>query len=435
MRESPLFSLGRPLPESLGKSHILAALRQLPGAFYLRDDEREFAGAWPSAESTELDPEPGLVLPGSTDDAQRSWPRWVGFLPYEAFRALERASSPDRRPVAAFEKPSWRRFDAIVEWREGKSAVVRGSDQGAVARLAMALESPARGLTPESANLRWSAAPEPSSLHEARIRAALEQIARGELYQVNLARRFGFRVSGHPFELLLRLGGWQASPFAAALDWGERAVVSTSPESFLRVLPSGVLQTRPIKGTRPRQPEADADQRQRIELERSEKERAELAMVIDLERNDFGRLAVPGGVRLAAAPYVVSLGTVHHREALVEATLRRDVTRRDILEKTMPSGSVTGAPKVRAMDLIRSLEAERRGLYTGAFGYVATGGSLHLSMAIRCLFIAGQEASYYSGGGIVADSDPALEVQETIWKSRQLAGLLGADAFAELVRA
>jgi anthranilate/para-aminobenzoate synthase component I len=249
-------------------------------------------------------------------------------------------------------------------------------------------------------------------------------IWRGELYQVNLARRFRFAAEGHPLHLLEALGPAADAPFSGALDLGERQVVSTSPELFLDWTPGGVLRTRPIKGTRPRSLDGREDRRLALELDESDKERAELAMVIDIERNDMGRIAEVGTVRMTEPPHVVAHPTVHHREALLEAVLRPEVTRATLLDVMMPSGSITGAPKVAAMGLIAELESHRRGLYTGSLGYLRHDGGLRLSMAIRILSIRAGEAHYFAGGGIVADSDPEQELQETRWKSEQLRALV-----------
>jgi anthranilate/para-aminobenzoate synthase component I len=148
-------------------------------------------------------------------------------------------------------------------------------------------------------------------------------------------------------------------------------------------------------------------------------------MVIDVERNDLGRLAVPGSVRLSSPPHVESHPTVHHRVATVEARLTPAFTRADLLEAMLPSGSVTGAPKVRAMELIAELEPFRRGLYTGAFGTIRNDGSLELGMAIRTLTVVDGIGEYFSGGGIVADSVPERELEETLWKAAQLLPLVG----------
>ncbi len=147
-------------------------------------------------------------------------------------------------------------------------------------------------------------------------------------------------------------------------------------------------------------------------------------MVLDVERNDLARLALPGTVQLTVPPHVEKHGTVLHRVATLRARLRPELSRAELLLRMLPSGSVTGAPKVRAMDLIAELEADRRGLYTGAFGYLAHDGSLELGMAIRTLTVREGQGHYFAGGGIVADSDPEREVQETLWKAEALLGLL-----------
>jgi len=224
---------------------------------------------------------------------------------------------------------------------------------------------------------------------------------------------------------LAALGRRGLPPQAMAFDWPELRVAMASPELFLALDPTGRVSTRPIKGTRPRASDPEADRALARGLDADPKERAELAMVIDVERNDLGRLAVPGSVRLSAPPAVESYASVHHRAATVEAELRPDVTRESLLLSLLPSGSVTGAPKIRAMEVIRDLEPARRGLYTGAAGFLREDGGLELGMAIRTVTLRAGRGAYYAGGGIVADSDPEREVEETLWKARALIDLVG----------
>ncbi|MET0795416.1 MAG: anthranilate synthase component I family protein, partial [Polyangiaceae bacterium] len=273
---------------------------------------------------------------------------------------------------------------------------------------------------------RWAEFEAPE-LHRQRIRRALEHIRAGDLYQVNLARRFELGVRGTALDLLERLQQRGRPPYSAAFQWDDLSVASISPELFLDLDTSGLLLTSPIKGTRPRGESAARDRELASELEADPKERAELTMVLDVERNDLARLAQPGTVQLAVPPHVEPHATVLHRVATLRAQLRPGVTRSQVLERMLPSGSVTGAPKVRAMDLIAELEAERRGLYTGAFGYLAHDGSLELGMAIRTLTARQGQGHYWAGGGIVADSDPEREVQETLWKAEALLGLLAKN--------
>lgn len=398
----------------------VARLRGQPGAFQLRDEGRLFFGAFPSAKSHLLDP-----LQAPIGAAPSGRPYWVGALPYEAFRFWERTggTARDERAEPLFCKPLWRRYDAVAEV-EGDTLAVVGPDEDACVRLARRLASDASPEPQVRPGLEWARPAEQGARHQARIRLALAAIERGELYQVNLARRFDMLAKGAPLDLLAALGPLAHAPFAAAIDFGELQLVSTSPELFLGLDSSGRVVTRPIKGTRPRSPDPALDVELREQLNRSEKERAELAMVIDIERNDLGRLSLAGSVKMTRAPHVTTYPTVHHREAEIEAQLQPGVTRSELLRATMPSGSVTGAPKVRAMDQIAATETERRGLYTGALGFITHDGGMRLSMAIRVLSLRGEVAHYYAGGGIVADSSPEQELEETVWKAEQLRALI-----------
>jgi anthranilate/para-aminobenzoate synthase component I len=378
---------------------------------YLACDPVEHSGA--------LDPEPSLAVSAGT-----SWhavPRWVGLLPYEARRELERAGHGGKRAAPHVAVPHWVRYAAVAVIAADGVHVV-GDDQARVRELAGRLREPARSAPPVSvAAARAFEAPE---LHRLRIRRALEHIRAGDLYQVNLARRFDLQVRGAAWDVLARMLERGASPFAAAFSWGALEVISVSPELFLSTDVYGSILTSPIKGTRPRGSSPERDTELARELDADPKERAELTMVLDVERNDLARLALPGTVQLVVPPHVETHGTVLHRVATLRAQLRPEVSRHELLLRMLPSGSVTGAPKVRAMDLIAELEAERRGLYTGAFGYLAHDGTLELGMAIRTLTVREGQGHYWAGGGIVADSDPEREVQETLWKAEALLGLL-----------
>jgi anthranilate/para-aminobenzoate synthase component I len=372
----------------------------------------------PVEHSSLLDPEP-----------ERSWapapaahaaPRWLGLLPYECRRDLERAGHGRARAAPHCSEPHWVRYGAVAVIENGLVRVV-GDDRLRVQELAVRLREPGR---PSHVQLERSGPFEVKELHEARIRRALEHVRAGDLYQVNLARRFDLRVQGAPWDLLARLTERGLPPFAAAFSWAALGVVSLSPELFLKIDTYGSVLTSPIKGTRPRGAGAEQDAALARELDSDPKERAELTMVLDVERNDLARVARPGSVELTVPPHVETHGTVHHRVATLRATLRADVTRAQVLSRMLPSGSVTGAPKVRAMDLIAELEAERRGLYTGAFGSIAHDGSMELGMAIRTLTVNEGVGHYWAGGGIVADSDPEREVEETLWKSEALLELV-----------
>ncbi|HEV8548523.1 MAG TPA: anthranilate synthase component I family protein [Polyangiaceae bacterium] len=403
------FTLARALADRPG----LALARAHGGVTYVACD--------PSDVSTALDPEPSLPF------ASRPFgeiPRWFGLLPYEARRVLERPSAPDARRPAELATPVWYRYPAVV--KIANDVEVIGTESRAREELRERLLRGLRVPRPaRPARLRLAAPPEPGAAHRARIERALELIGAGELYQVNLARRFELQVEGTPLEVLAALGAGRLPAQAFSVDWPELGVAMASPELFLALDPTGRVSTRPIKGTRPRSPDAALDRARAEELDADPKERAELAMVIDVERNDLGRLARPGSVRLARPPAVESHATVHHRAATIEALLRPEVDRTSLLEAMLPSGSVTGAPKIRAMEVIAALEPERRGLYTGAAGFLRADGGLELGMVIRTVTMREGRGSYYAGGGIVADSDPEREVEETLWKAAALVELVG----------
>ena len=367
-----------------------------------------------TARSSALDPEPTLArAPGTPLHAV---PRWIGLLPYEHRRELEREGHGAGRAAPHVSEPSWARYAAVAVIDERGVRVV-GDDLERMRALAGYLREPAKNTRIE---LSLRGPVEASELHEGRVRRALDHIRAGNLYQVNLARRFEFSVRGAALDLLERLCAQSRPPYAAAFARGELDVISLSPELFLKIDASGLAFTSPIKGTRPRGVTPERDAQLMHELDHDPKEKAELTMVLDVERNDLARVSVPGSVVLVDPPHVETHETVHHRVATLRASLRPTATRAEVLEWMLPSGSVTGAPKVRAMDLIAELEAERRGLYTGAFGYLAHDGSLELGMAIRTLTVRDGVGHYFAGGGIVADSDPAREVEETLWKAEAL---------------
>lgn len=380
----------------------------------------------PSAVSHALDPEPDrpLVCPGAGE-----FPRWIGLLPYEARRTLERDRSRDARPAPHLVQPLWRRYRAVAKITN--QVEVLGDNSEAISQLSQALATGLVGQSkavpgPGRVQLRLRPV-EAGALHVARVRRALELIRAGELYQVNLARRFELDVEGAPIDLFASLlrDGWP--PYAALFDWPELTVAAASPELFLTTDSERRAFTAPIKGTRPRHADPEKDRALARALDGDPKENAELAMIIDVERNDLGRLALPGTVRLRHPPAVESHARVHHRAATIEATLQPQVTRAELLEAMLPSGSVTGAPKVRAMDAIRALEPVRRGLYTGAFGILRQDGGVELGMAIRTLTVKDGTGHYYAGGGIVADSAPERELEETLWKAAALLELTGGS--------
>jgi para-aminobenzoate synthetase component 1 len=250
-------------------------------------------------------------------------------------------------------------------------------------------------------------------------RRAIEYIHAGDCFQVNLSQRLLHRASLAPLELYSRLRERNPAPFAGFFDLGEFAIASASPERFLRVEGCQV-ETRPIKGTRPRGRTPQEDARLRDELQCSAKDRAENVMIIDLLRNDLGRVCAYGSVRVPTVCRLESYRTVHHLVSEVVGRLRPNRGPIDLLRAAFPGGSVTGAPKVRAMEIIAELEPTARGPYCGSLGYIGFNGSMDTSLLIRTFTMGRGWIQFPVGGGIVADSTPADEYEETLHKAEGL---------------
>lgn len=248
------------------------------------------------------------------------------------------------------------------------------------------------------------------------VRRVKEWIAAGDIYQVNLAQEFSAPVSGgHLFGLYETLRQASPAPMAAWLGLDGKEVLCTSPEMFLKIS-GNVVETRPIKGTRPRFRDVDEDRRSAVELQTSEKEVAELVMITDLLRNDLGQVCEYGSVEVSEMLQLESLAQVHHLVSTVRGTLRNGEDAVGTLAACFPGGSITGAPKKRAMEIISTLEAGPRGIYCGAIGWLGFNGESQFNIAIRTLVRDGEKLSYHVGAGIVADSVPENEYEETMHK-------------------
>ena len=248
------------------------------------------------------------------------------------------------------------------------------------------------------------------------VRKALGYIAAGDIYQVNLSLRFTQPFEGSPFQLFSNLRKVSPSFYGAYLNCGDHIVISSSPELFLKRREDNI-ETRPIKGTRPRGKTKEEDDALQGELIGSEKEAAELTMVVDLERNDLGRVCAFNSIEVAEHRYVDRLPTLFHTVSTVRGRLRPGTTVVDILRATFPGGSISGCPKIRAIQIIDELEPTRRHVYTGAIGFIGPSGDLKLNVAIRTMTIAGGRVHYQAGSGIVADSHPEKEYEETLQKA------------------
>jgi anthranilate synthase component 1 len=262
---------------------------------------------------------------------------------------------------------------------------------------------------------------EPSEAFLAAVQAARKYIAAGDVYQVNLSRewRVTARDPINASGLFRSLAAANPAPFAGIMYWQGKEVVSSSPERLLSVR-DGYASTRPIAGTRPRSDILRTDRALLDELIAHPKERAEHVMLIDLERNDLGRVCLPGTVEVTEMMVVESYAHVHHIVSNVRGHLRKEILPGDIIRAVFPGGTITGCPKVRCMEIISELEAGPRGAYTGSFGYLNRDGSMDTNILIRSIVIDGVSASFRAGSGIVADSVPESELEETRAKAKGL---------------
>jgi len=259
--------------------------------------------------------------------------------------------------------------------------------------------------------------------------AAEDYIRRGDCYQVNLAQRFEARARGDAWTAYEVLRTVTPAPFSAFMRTPYGEILSSSPERFLQVQDSRV-ETRPIKGTRPRSQDPAEDLRMRQMLAESIKDRAENVMIVDLLRNDLGKTCVPGSVTVEKLFDIESFANVHHMVSTVTGRLAPDRHPLDLLRGCFPGGSITGAPKIRAMQIIDELEPHRRNVYCGSIGYLAFDGRMDLNIAIRTLLRDGDSIYAWAGGGIVADSDVDSEYQESLDKAQGLLTVLAGSTFS-----
>jgi para-aminobenzoate synthetase component 1 len=360
----------------------------------------------------------------------------AGYVGYEWGAALERVprSAADRFTPRAPDIVLGL-YDWVIAWDHleekawivstGIGTVGRGSrDARAAARLTWVQEQLAKP-APAVPDLPVAAVAPHSNFtrveYESAVSRIREYIAAGDVYQVNLAQRLHALFSGSPLALYRRLRARNPAPFGAFLDFAGFSIASSSPERFLRL--DGVTrdtEARPIKGTRPRGATPDRDAALARELSLSEKDRAENVMIVDLLRNDLGKVCRPGSVTAPKLFALESHPTVHHLVSTVTGTLADGADAFDLLRAAFPGGSVTGAPKIRAMQIIAELERAPRGVYCGAIGYISATGAMDLNIPIRTIVLQGGAATFHAGAGIVWDSEPAAEYQETLAKAQTI---------------
>ena len=347
---------------------------------------------------------------------------WLCAFSYELGRRFEpsvgEAGGPDAFPLA------WlARIPAAILYDRAQARCVLVAESGQAALLdAMQHDldsAPAPALTLPALHALHEDPPENFLAGVARIQ---DYIRAGDVFQVNLSRgwRADFASPVAPAALFDRLMQKNPAPFSALVEMGEWAIVSSSPERLVRLGRDGTLETRPIAGTHPRSDDPVEDAALRARLEAHPKERAEHVMLVDLERNDLGRVCEPGSVEVAALMEIASYRHVHHIESTVRGRLRAGMRVFDVLRATFPGGTITGCPKVRTMQIIQELEQTPRRSYTGSVGYINRDGSFDFNILIRSFLLRGAALSFRAGAGIVADSIAARELDETRAKARGL---------------
>jgi para-aminobenzoate synthetase component 1 len=421
----------RALPPGLTPVDAAESFLDLPGVALLesphgfkRLGRRSFLSADPTGSSAEL-------TPPATGQIR------LGYLAYEFGHRFETLPRPAFDDLALLEI-QWPTYDWWIEWDHSarnitlhaatparlkwalarlrtKRPAPRALTQPPFQHLPVPPEHPATDLGP---GISSTFTPDGYRRAVARV---VEYIRAGDTFQANLSQRFSAPFEAHPWRLYRTLRERSPAPFCAYLQHADAAIVSHSPERFLQLGVDGRVETRPIKGTRPRGKTEAADLHLSTELLASQKDRAEHVMIVDLLRNDLSRVSAPGSVRCEELLALESYAGVHHLVSTVTGELDGPRGAADLISATFPGGSITGAPKIRAMEIIAELEPSARGVYCGAIGAWSADGALDLSIAIRTAVIQRGRVTWSAGGGIVADSDPEAEYRETLDKARGIA--------------
>ena len=451
-----------PLPRlgSVSPVDVAEAFRDLPGLALLEAARPGRNARWSYLTADPLsvvdEPSPGddplaaarvaLARLASERSSDRSAPPFVGglvgYLSYDLGRRYEHlpeiAAADQDLPLMRLGLHDW-----VVAWDRATGTAwlggrVADGDVGRqerrLADVRRRLEGLARGRPrrdpPELPHLELRSGLSREA-YEARVRDVRAAIARGEIYQANLTRRLETPFSGDPWPLYGRLREGDPALFAAYLDLGAgRAIVSASPEPFLSVDRDGNVATDPIKGTRPRGQTRDDDRSLARELLCSVKDRAENVMIVDVLRNDLGRCCVPGSIRVPRLCRLERTDAVQHLVTTIHGRLAPGRDALDLLGASFPGGSITGAPKIRAMEILEGLEPVRRGPYTGAAGWISPDGAMRTSILIRTFVADGRRLTLHVGGGITWGSDPAAEWQETVDKAAGPLRAIGAREVA-----
>lgn len=411
--DSPLYTSGDISAHYPGPQQIACAWHHDPGFAWLDSSSSDHGGISILARN------PDLVLEGNHTE----WPHLLRELERRKRPSSELSDSQFKLPDGA--AIGYFRFDGSYRFGFYDTPLIHTQEgwQGEIPSLKGSLKS--------SDTLKMPMLDFHPDLDRAEylrmVARAQEYITAGDIYQVCLAHRISSHFEGDPWPIYLALRVASPAPHAAYLNLGEEIILSSSPECFLKINDRHIM-TRPIKGTRPRMKAPAEDARQELELKTSPKEIAELVMITDLERNDLGQVCEFGSVLTTQLLHLERYAQVFHLVSTVEGTLKREISQVEALAACFPGGSISGAPKKRALEIIHELEPVPRGLFTGAIGYFGYNGQSQFNIAIRTVTIQKENqgrstASFHVGAGITADSDPAREWEETLHKA---AGILQA---------
>jgi anthranilate synthase component 1 len=351
---------------------------------------------------------------------------WFVYLGYELLHQLE-PSVPAKTQLTEFPVACLTRIPAAILVDNRNRRTYFFADPGHEACLpAMERDAKRGAASKPSAIARASLEEEDEALFLDGVTRVKDYIREGDVFQVNLSRRWRARLDspGGAAEVYRALRRHNPAPFAGIADFGRQQIVSSSPERLVRVR-GGIIETRPIAGTHPRSPVPEQDEQLKRALLAHPKERAEHVMLVDLERNDLGRICLPGSVEVDELMAVRTYAHVHHIESNVRGRLDSDITPGRVMRALFPGGTITGCPKVRTMQIISELEPVPRLAYTGSMGYVNHDGDMDMNILIRSFMLDGDALSFNAGAGIVADSVPQRELHETRAKAKGLLRALG----------
>ncbi len=353
-----------------------------------------------------------------TSDGTRFENAWFGYFGYGLKDGLE-TLTPEQAGDMRLAKLCMMRFGSVYEFDHAEKRLTCWSHGTALTPV----KAPPASI-PHAGNIVSNMSKQE---YLAKVSDIIGRIHAGDLYQANLTRKFSGTFSHIPeaLPLFTRLCETSPAPYSACLRLDDTFILSSSPERFLRVDSDGAVSTRPIKGTAPRHADSAQDKASRDALYVSAKDRAENLMIVDLMRNDLSRSCIPGSIGASELFAVTTHATIHHMSGTVNGRKHPDRSTLDVIKGCFPPGSMTGAPKIRAMELCTKLEGKERGVYSGAIGWLGGDGACELSVVIRTLVVRGSRFEFQVGGGIVADSTPEREWRETVEKAAGMLAALG----------